>query len=379
MFKKLFGRKKAPKFDFGAEELLGREIRSLNDEGVKAFYQDKCVLVTGGGGSIGSELVRRIAECSPRQIVIFDIYENNAYDLAEEMKQIFGDNLRLTVEIGSVRDKVRLDAVFSAYKPEIVFHAAAHKHVPLMEHSPTEAVKNNCFGTYLTADAAEKYGTERFILISTDKAVNPTNVMGATKRVCEMIVQCRRDSKTIFSAVRFGNVLASSGSVIPLFKKQIQRGGPVTVTDKRVVRYFMTIREAVDLLAEAGAFAGSGELLVLDMGEPIRIYDLALKMIKLSGLVPFKDIDVTEVGLRPGEKLYEEPLTGKDSQTMTRSKMIFIERDVPLNREEVDEKMRLLGDAIITSEKELSPAKITEVLRQIVPTFHPGNEVKESD
>ena len=379
MFKKLFGRKKAPKFDFGAEELLGREIRSLNDEGVKAFYQDKCVLVTGGGGSIGSELVRRIAECSPRQIVIFDIYENNAYDLAEEMKQIFGDNLRLTVEIGSVRDKVRLDAVFSAYKPEIVFHAAAHKHVPLMEHSPTEAVKNNCFGTYLTADAAEKYGTERFILISTDKAVNPTNVMGATKRVCEMIVQCRRDSKTIFSAVRFGNVLASSGSVIPLFKKQIQRGGPVTVTDKRVVRYFMTIREAVDLLAEAGAFAGSGELLVLDMGEPIRIYDLALKMIKLSGLVPFKDIDVTEVGLRPGEKLYEEPLTGKDSQTMTRSKMIFIERDVPLTREEVDEKMRLLGDAIITSEKELSPAKITEVLRQIVPTFHPGNEVKESD
>ena len=379
MFKKLFGRKKAPKFDFGADELLGREIRSLNDEGVKAFYQDKCVLVTGGGGSIGSELVRRIAECSPRQIVIFDIYENNAYDLAEEMKQIFGDNLRLTVEIGSVRDKARLDAVFSAYKPEIVFHAAAHKHVPLMEHSPTEAVKNNCFGTYLTADAAEKYGTERFILISTDKAVNPTNVMGATKRVCEMIVQCRRDSKTIFSAVRFGNVLASSGSVIPLFKKQIQRGGPVTVTDKRVVRYFMTIREAVDLLAEAGAFAGSGELLVLDMGEPIRIYDLALKMIKLSGLVPFKDIDVTEVGLRPGEKLYEEPLTGKDSQTMTRSKMIFIERDVPLTREEVDEKMRLLGDAIITSEKELSPAKITEVLRQIVPTFHPGNEVKESD
>ena len=195
----------------------------------------------------------------------------------------------------------------------------------------------------------------------------------------EMIVQCRRDSKTIFSAVRFGNVLASSGSVSPLFKKQIQRGGPVTVTDKRVVRYFMTIREAVDLLAEAGAFAGSGELLVLDMGEPIRIYDLALKMIKLSGLVPFKDIDVTEVGLRPGEKLYEEPLTGKDSQTMTRSKMIFIERDVPLTREEVDEKMRLLGDAIITSEKELSPAKITEVLRQIVPTFHPGNEVKESD
>ena len=379
MFKKLFGRKKAPKFDFGAEELLGREIRSLNDEGVKAFYQGKCVLVTGGGGSIGSELVRRIAECSPRQIVIFDIYENNAYDLAEEMKQIFGDNLRLTVEIGSVRDKARLDAVFSAYKPEIVFHAAAHKHVPLMEHSPTEAVKNNCFGTYLTADAAEKYGTERFILISTDKAVNPTNIMGATKRVCEMIVQCRRDSKTIFSAVRFGNVLASSGSVIPLFKKQIQRGGPVTVTDKRVVRYFMTIREAVDLLTEAGAFAGSGELLVLDMGEPIRIYDLALKMIKLSGLVPFKDIDVTEVGLRPGEKLYEEPLTGKDSQTMTRSKMIFIERDVPLTREDVDEKMRLLGDAIITSEKELSPAKITEVLRQIVPTFHPGNEVKESD
>ena len=378
MFKKLCKRRKAPTFNFSTDELLGREIRSLKDESVSAFYQGKRVLVTGGGGSIGSELVRRIAECSPRQIVIFDIYENNAYDLLEELKLIYGDKLCLTVEIGSVQDKARLDAVFSAYKPEIVFHAAAHKHVPLMEHSPTEAVKNNCFGTYLVADAAEKHGAEKFVLVSTDKAVNPTNVMGASKRVCEMIVQCRRDSKTIFCAVRFGNVLGSNGSVIPLFKRQILSGGPVTVTDKRVVRYFMTIREAVDLLTEAGAFARAGELLVLDMGEPVRIYDLAVKMIKLAGLVPFRDVDIVEVGLRPGEKLYEEALTGKESQIGTESDVIFVERDTPLTREEVDGKIRLLKDALAASGSEISPARITEALKQIVPTFHSPHEVNKT-
>ena len=374
----MFKRKKTPRFDFCVEDLLSREVRPSDTESIKPFYRDKCILVTGGGGSIGSELVRRIAECSPRQIVIFDIYENNAYDLVEELKIVYGNKVNVTLEIGSVQDKARLDMVFSSYKPEIVFHAAAHKHVPLMEHSPTEAIKNNCFGTYLTADAAEKYCAEKFILISTDKAVNPTNVMGASKRICEMIVQCRKDSKTVFSAVRFGNVLASNGSVIPLFKKQIVAGGPVTITDKRVVRYFMTIREAVNLVTEAGAFAGPGELLVLDMGDPVRIYDLAIKMIKLSGLVPFRDVDIVEVGLRPGEKLYEEALTGKESQIGTESDVIFVERDTPLTREEVDGKIRLLKDALATFGSEISPARITEALKQIVPTFHSPDEVNKT-
>ena len=374
MFSKLFKRKQAPFLDFDTKTLLGREPRSVRDGSQDAFYSGKCVLVTGGGGSIGSELVRRIAECEPRQIVVFDIYENNAYDLQEELRIKYGDKLKLTVEIGSVRDRRRLEAVFSLYRPEIVFHAAAHKHVPLMERCPTEAVKNNCFGTYITADTAEKYGAEKFILISTDKAVNPTNVMGASKRLCEMIVQSRQDSKTVFSAVRFGNVLASSGSVIPLFKRQISAGGPVTLTDKRVVRYFMTIPEAVDLVLDAGAFARGGDLFVLDMGEPVRIYDLAIRMIELSGLAPYKDIDVVEVGLRPGEKLYEEALTGKKSQITTRNDLIFIERDEPNTRGEIDEKMRLLSEALELAEDDLSSVGITDTLKKLVPTFSSPDE-----
>lgn len=378
MITKLTKRKRSPSFDFDIEDLLGREPRSANDGSSDAFYKGKCVLVTGGGGSIGSELVRRIAECEPKQIVVFDVYENNAYDLEQELRIKYGEGLKLAVEIGSVQDRPRLEAVFSLYRPEIVFHAAAHKHVPLMERCPTEAVKNNCFGTYIAADTAEKFGVEKFILISTDKAVNPTNVMGASKRLCEMIVQSRQDSKTVFSAVRFGNVLASSGSVVPLFKRQISAGGPLTLTDKRVVRYFMTIPEAVALVLEAGAFARGGELFVLDMGEPIRIYDLAIRMIELSGLVPYRDIDVVEVGLRPGEKLYEEALTGKESQTLTRNGLIFIEHDAPLLREEVDEKMRLLREAMAVAESELTSAGITEVLRKIVPTFSSPDEVNEA-
>ncbi len=378
MFGKLKKKRRVPSFDFSPEELLGRKPRALRDERTDAFYKGKCVLVTGGGGSIGSELVRRIAECKPRQIVVFDIYENNAYDLAEELRIKYGDGLKLEVEIGSVRDRSRLEAVFSEYRPEIVFHAAAHKHVPLMERCPTEAVKNNCFGTYIAADIAEKFGAERFILISTDKAVNPTNVMGASKRLCEMVVESKQDSKTVFSAVRFGNVLASSGSVIPLFKKQISAGGPVTVTDKRVVRYFMTVPEAVDLVLDAGAFAEGGDLFVLDMGEPVRIYDLAIKMIKLSGLLPFEDIDVVEVGLRPGEKLYEEALTGNQSQMPTRNGLIYIERDEPLTREAVDEKMEHLRAALKTAESEVSPVKVTEALRETVPTFRSQGEVNEA-
>ena len=371
-------RKRSPSFDFDVEDLLGREPRSAKDTSTDAFYKGKCVLITGGGGSIGSELVRKIAECEPRQIVIFDIYENNAYDLREELSIKYGDALKLEVEIGSVQDRPRLETVFSLYRPEIVFHAAAHKHVPLMERCPTEAVKNNCFGTYIAADTAEKFGAEKFILISTDKAVNPTNVMGASKRLCEMIVKCRQNSGTVFSAVRFGNVLASSGSIVPLFKRQISAGGPLTLTDKRVVRYFMTIPEAVDLVLEAGAFARGGELFVLDMGEPIRIYDLAIRMIELSGLVPYKDIDVVEIGLRQGEKLYEEALTGKESQKVTRNGLIFIECDAPLLREEVDEKMRLLREALTVAESELTSVGITETLRRIVPTFSSPNEVNET-
>ena len=310
-----------------AKLLLSRELRDLDDGSVGEFYKNKRVLVTGGGGSIGSELVRKIAEFSPELIIILDIYENNAYDLCEDLKQEYGGTLPVVVEIGSVRDRARVEAIFAAHRPDIVFHAAAHKHVPLMERAPGEAVKNNCFGTYIVADAAEKFGVKNFILVSTDKAVNPTNVMGATKRLCEMIVESRKDSKTVFSAVRFGNVLASRGSVIPLFQRQIENGGPLTLTDKRVIRYFMTVSEAVGLLLRAGSVSQSGDLLVLDMGEPIRIYDIAKKMIELSGLVPYRDIDIVEIGLRPGEKLYEEPLTSKATQRKTKDELIFVERD----------------------------------------------------
>ena len=351
------------------DDLLFRNSIQVFDEETRAFYCGKSVLVTGGGGSIGSELCRQIADCRPARLVIFDIYENNAYDIQQELIRKYGDDINLYVEIGSVRDRARLDAVFAEHRPEIVIHAAAHKHVPLMERSNAEAIKNNTFGTYNTADMAEKYGAKKFILISTDKAVNPTNVMGASKRLCEMVVQCRRDSKTDFCAVRFGNVLGSNGSVIPLFKRQIEAGGPVTLTDKRIIRYFMTIPEASGLVMTAGAMAGRGELFVLDMGRPIKIVDLAENLIRLSGYEPYREIDIVEIGLRPGEKLYEELLLDKSRMDKTDNNLIFIERDTPLSRAEVEQKLDLLRNVIAATENKVSDISVTEAIKSVVPTF----------
>ena len=364
--------------EFKIEDLLFRPPLDVTNDATKSFYKDKVVLITGGGGSIGSELARQMAKCEPRQLVILDIYENNAYDIQQELERRHGSSLDLAVEIASVRDRVRLDAIFAHYRPDIVFHAAAHKHVPLMEHSNCEAIKNNVIGTYNTADMSEKYGVSKFILISTDKAVNPTNVMGASKRMCEMIVQCRTDSKTAFSAVRFGNVLGSNGSVIPLFKRQIANGGPITITDKRIIRYFMTIPEASGLVMQAGAMAKCGELFVLDMCNPVKIYDLAENMIKLSGLRPHIDIKIVESGLRPGEKLYEELLIRTEELEKTENNMIFIERDTPLTRDEVDAKIDMLNSAVIAAECEIGAESVTAAMKVAVPTFHSPNEVNRN-
>ncbi len=363
--------------DVNIEDLLFRESIKLDFVAMSSNYEGKTVLVTGGGGSIGSELCRQIARCNPKKLIIFDIYENNAYEIQQELKRNFKGELDLSVEIGTVRDRTRLDDVFSRYRPDIVFHAAAHKHVPLMENSPSEAIKNNVFGTYNIADMAEKYGVDKFILISTDKAVNPTNIMGATKRLCEMIVQSRYDSNTSFVAVRFGNVLGSNGSVIPLFKKQIEEGGPVTVTDKRIIRYFMTIPEASQLVMEAGAMAKKGELFVLDMGKPVRIYDLAVNMIKLSGLEPGVDIDIKEIGLRPGEKLYEELLIKTEELDKTVNDMIFIEKDKSLSRDEVEAKLDILRNALNEYASLLDKKIIKDAVAQTVPTFREPDEINE--
>ena len=363
--------------EFNIEDLLFRDAIHVTNKATHSFYEGKVVLVTGGGGSIGSELSRQIAACNPKRLVIVDIYENNAYDIQQELVRKYGDKLDLVVEIGSVRDRARLDAIFAYHRPEVVFHAAAHKHVPLMERSTCEAIKNNCLGTYNTADMAEKYGAKKFILISTDKAVNPTNVMGASKRMCEMIVQCRKDSKTAFSAVRFGNVLGSNGSVIPLFKRQIAQGGPVTITDKRIIRYFMTIPEAAGLVMQAGAKAVRGELFVLDMGKPARIYDLAVNMIKLSGLTPYVDIDIKEIGLRPGEKLYEELLIKTETLTKTDNDLIFIEQDTPYSREEIEDKLRVLIDAIKASETVVTSDAIVKAMKSVIPTFKSPDEINQ--
>lgn len=357
--------------DFRIEDLLFRDPIEVENPETKAFYAGKTVLVTGGGGSIGSELCRQIAVLQPKKLVILDIYENNAYDVQQELIRKYGDKLNLEVIIASVRDVERLEHIFRDLRPEIVFHAAAHKHVPLMEHSGVEALKNNVLGTYNVAEMSEKYGVEKFLLISTDKAVNPTNVMGASKRLCEMVIQCRENSKTEFTAVRFGNVLGSNGSVIPLFKRQIEAGGPVTLTDKRIIRYFMTIPEAVQLVMVTCAMAHNGELFVLDMGKPVKILDLAENMIRLSGFTPYKDIDIVEIGLRPGEKLYEELLMKTEELDKTSNDMIFIERDKGLPREEVERKLDLVRQAIETEEQ----SAVLEVIRKTVPTYHDPAEI----
>ncbi len=363
--------------EFQIEDLLFRDPLTINDKEELQYYKGKTVLVTGGGGSIGSELCRQIAKCQPKRLVVFDIYENNAYDIQQELSYNHPE-LDLCVEIGSVRDRARLECIFSNYRPDIVFHAAAHKHVPLMEQSGCEAVKNNVLGTYNAADMAEKYGVDKFILISTDKAVNPTNIMGASKRMCEMVIQCRTDSKTSFAAVRFGNVLGSNGSVIPLFKRQIAHGGPVTITDKRIIRYFMTIPEASQLVMEAGAMAKKGELFVLDMGKPVRIYDLAKNMIRLSGFEPDVDIKIEEVGLRPGEKLYEELLMKNETLDMTDNKMIFIEKDAPLSREDAESRLNILLSAVEESQGSLGSAAVKAAIAKVIPTFREPGEINKT-
>ena len=354
------------------DDLLGRERVIFNNQEVFGFLQDKVIMVTGGGGSIGSELCRQIAKRGPKRLIVVDIYENNAYDLQQELKMEYGNKLDLKVEIASVRDREKVRELVGYYRPQIIFHAAAHKHVPLMEECPEEAVKNNVFGTYNVVHAADEFGVDKFVLISTDKAVNPTNVMGATKRFCEMILQSMKGrSHTEYAAVRFGNVLGSNGSVIPLFRRQIEAGGPVTITDKRIIRYFMTIPEAAQLVLEAGAMAGSSEVFVLDMGQPVKILDLAENLIKLSGYVPYVDIDIVETGLRPGEKLYEELLMKSDGLMKTTSSKIFIERQQEISQEEMDEKLDILHKALQAGGRE----NIRLAMKQVVPTYRDPEEV----
>ncbi len=351
------------------EDLLGRDPIDINFGEKLSYVSDKVVLVTGGGGTIGSELCRQIAAHNPRQLIIFDIYENNAYEIQNELKRKYPD-LDLVTLIGSVRDTKRLDYLFRTYKPQIVYHAAAHKHVPLMEDSPNETIKNNVFGTYKTANAASKYGVEKFVLISTDKAVNPTNIMGASKRICEMIVQtCDKHSKTEFVAVRFGNVLGSNGSVIPLFEKQIAAGGPVTVTDPNIIRYFMTIPEAVSLVLQAGANAHGGEIFVLDMGEPVKILTLAENLIRLSGFIPYKDIKIEFTGLRPGEKLYEELLMSEEGLTATENDLIHIGKPIEFDEDFFVETLEKLRQAMYDED-----ADIRGCVKEIVTTYKPDNK-----
>ncbi|MBQ8202900.1 MAG: polysaccharide biosynthesis protein [Clostridia bacterium] len=346
------------------EDLLGRDTIDINVTSVMDYVEGQVVLITGGGGSIGSELCRQIASHNPKQLIIFDIYENNAYDIQNELLEMYPE-LNLVTLIGSVRDKERLENVFKKYKPDLVYHAAAHKHVPLMEFNPNESIKNNVFGTANTAFFADKYCAKKFILISTDKAVNPTNIMGASKRICEMIVQgYNNHSKTEFVAVRFGNVLGSNGSVIPLFKKQIANGGPVTVTDPNIIRYFMTIPEAVSLVLQAGASAKGGEIFVLDMGKPMKIIDLAENLIKLSGYVPYKDIQIEFTGLRPGEKLYEEMLMSEEGLTKTANRLIYIGHHIDFDEEKLKVTLEKMH-----SEMYDENANIRELVADIVPTY----------
>ena len=359
--------------DVQIEDLLGREPVHLDNKNINSLIKNKTVLVTGGGGSIGSELCRQIVKYDPKRLVILDIYENNLYDIEMELRAEY-PKLNLEAIVASVRDKARLNNVFETYKPEIVFHAAAHKHVPLMEKSPLEAIKNNVFGTYNVVNCADEYGVEKFVLISTDKAVNPTNIMGASKRVCEMIVQAKNKvSNTEYAAVRFGYVLGSNGSVIPLFKKQIERGGPVTVTHKDITRFFMTIPEAVQLILQAVTYAKGGEIFVLDMGEPVKIYDLAVSLIKLLGYEPNVDIPIEITGLRPGEKLYEEILMSEEGLTSTKHNKIFITEPMSITMEELEEKLEKLKELLKLEKDENSEVK--RYIKEIVPTFKEPEEV----
>lgn len=358
--------------DVDVEDLLGREPVRVDTDSIIGYVKNKVILVTGGGGSIGSELCRQIAGHQPKQLIIVDIYENNAYEIQQELQHNF-PNLNLVVLIASVRNTKRMNDIFKTYHPEIVYHAAAHKHVPLMEVSPNEAIKNNVFGTLKTATAAGENGCKRFVMISTDKAVNPTNIMGASKRICEMIIQTlNKRYETEFVAVRFGNVLGSNGSVIPLFKKQIEQGGPVTVTHPDIIRYFMTIPEAVSLVLQAGAYAKGGEIFVLDMGEPVKIYDLACNLIKLSGYKPNEDIMITFTGLRPGEKLYEEMLMDEEGLQDTANHMIHIGKPIEVNEEQFERDLEALGEAVRDETD-----RVRELVEKIVPTYHYKKEVSE--
>ena len=358
--------------DVRIEDLLGRDVVRLDLSKFSSTVRGKCVLVTGAGGSIGSELCRQIASAGPERLVLFDVYENTTYAIQQELRRKYGGGLKLNAVIGTMCDEKTVDKLFSDFKPDIVFHAAAHKHVPLMEDACREAVLNNVFGTYNVANAAEKHGAEKMVLISTDKAVNPTNVMGATKRLCEMIILSKFESQTEYAAVRFGNVLGSNGSVIPLFKEQIASGGPVTLTDKRIVRYFMTIPDAVSLVLEAETIAADSEIFVLDMGEPVKILDLAESLVTLSGFKPYKDIDIIEVGLRPGEKLYEELLIKTEGLVKTDNQKIFIDRDAHVTPEELEEKLRVLKEACDTCDNEL----IRKAVASVVPTYTPTDNAE---
>lgn len=355
--------------DVEITDLLGRAQVKVNNSEILKSLKSKVIMVTGGGGSIGSELCRQIARSEPATLIIFDIYENNAYTIQQELKRKY-PRLHLVTLIGSVRNTRRVDSIIEKYRPEVIFHAAAHKHVPLMEDSPNEAIKNNVEGTYKVAQSAARWGVKKFVLISTDKAVNPTNIMGASKRLCEMVVQMmNRQSDTDFVAVRFGNVLGSNGSVIPLFKKQIAEGGPVTVTDKRIIRYFMTIPEAVSLVLQASYYAHGGEIFVLDMGEPVKIDDLARNLIRLSGFVPDDDIKIVYTGLRPGEKLYEELLMDEEGMQETENELIFIGKPIEMDDEDFKHKLELLD-----KESRAESDKIKEIVAEIVPTYHPDLE-----
>jgi len=354
--------------DVEIEDLLGREPIKLDNKNIGELIENKVVLVTGGGGSIGSELCRQIVKYNPERLVIVDIYENNLYDIEQELRFNY-PKMKIHAIVASVRDKKRLNEIFEEYKPYLVFHAAAHKHVPLMETSPLEAIKNNVFGTYNVVNCADEYDVKRFILISTDKAVNPTNIMGATKRLCEMIVQAKNKvSKTEYAAVRFGNVLGSNGSVVPLFKKQIAKGGPVTVTHQDITRFFMTIPEAVSLVLQAMSYAEGGEIFVLDMGEPVKIYDMAVNLIKLSGLEPNVDIQIKVTGLRPGEKLYEELLMAEEGLTQTKHDKIHIAKPMNIDMDMIQDKLNKLNillDNTHNGQKE----EIKTIIKEIVPTY----------